>query len=176
MLSNGGQQRALAAIEIACEDAQPPLAHLRHVLHIPVNFWIMPVFALANAGVTFGGSEPSSPSLIGPVSLGVTIGLVLGKPLGILLSAWIATRFGATLPTGATWGSLTGVACLAGIGFTMSLFVSGLAFPGSLLMEQAKLGIVLASITAGVLGAIILLRATRPSLANPPHASTTHAS
>ena len=163
VLSNGGQQRALAALEAAVEDAQPPLAHMRHILHVPVNFWIMSLFALANAGVTLGGD--GAPSLVGPVSLGVVLGLVLGKPIGILLATWIATRLGATLPTGAGWQSLAGVACLAGIGFTMSLFVSGLAFPGSELHAQARLGIVAASLTAGLLGTVILLWATSASRA-----------
>lgn len=157
VLSNGGQQRALAAIEAAVEDAQPPLARLRHVLHVPVNFWIMPLFALANAGVVLRGGDGEG-SLVGPVSLGVTLGLVLGKPVGILLATWIATRLGARLPSGARWASLAGVACLAGIGFTMSLFVSGLAFTDVALQSQAKIGIVVASLVAGTLGTLVLLR------------------
>ncbi len=163
VLSNGGQQRALAAMEHAVEDAQPPLARLRHVLHAPVNFWIMPLFALANAGVVLGGtSDGASPLLVGPVSVGVTLGLVLGKPIGILLATWIATRLGAVLPAGATWPTIAGAACLAGIGFTMSLFVAGLAFPGSSLIEQAKLGIVIASVVAGLCGAAVIWWTTAP--------------
>ncbi len=161
VLSNGGQQRALAAIEEATEDAQPPLAHLRHMLHVPVNFWIMPLFALANAGVPLGGGQAGA-SLVGRVSIGVAAGLILGKPLGILLATWIATRFGATLPTGASWSTIAGVAVLGGIGFTMSLFVAGLAFPGSVLLAQAKLGIVIASLVAGVIGAIAVYVSTAP--------------
>ncbi|MES3033012.1 MAG: Na+/H+ antiporter NhaA [Gemmatimonadota bacterium] len=161
VLSNGGQQRALAAIEEATEDAQPPLAHLRHILHVPVSFWIMPLFALANAGVPLGGAD-AGVSLVGPVSIGVTLGLVLGKPLGILLATWIATRLGATLPSGASWATIAGVAVLAGIGFTMSLFVAGLAFPGSALLAQAKLGIVLASVVAGLIGATAVYVSTAP--------------
>ncbi len=160
VLSNGGQQRALAALEHAVEDAQPPLARLRHVLHAPVNFWIMPLFALANAGVVLTGSESTQTSLVGPVSTGVAFGLIVGKPIGILLATWIATRLGASLPSGASWATVGGVACLAGIGFTMSLFVSGLAFPGSALIAQAKLGIVFASVVAGLLGAAIVWWAT----------------
>ncbi|HYW49597.1 MAG TPA: Na+/H+ antiporter NhaA [Gemmatimonadaceae bacterium] len=161
VLSNGGQQRALAAIEEAVEDAQPPLARMRHVLHVPVNFWIMAMFALANAGVPLTGGEPGGTSLIGPVSIGVALGLIIGKPVGILGATWIALKLGATLPGGATWMSMTGIACLAGIGFTMSLFVSGLAFDGSALLLQAKLGIVIASVVAGALGAVVLLLSTR---------------
>jgi NhaA family Na+:H+ antiporter len=165
VLSNGGQQDALAAIEAAVEDAQPPLAHLRHILHVPVNFWIMSLFALANAGVPLSGSA-SGASLIGRVSIGVALGLVIGKPMGILLSTWIATRLGATLPSGASWPTIAGVASLAGIGFTMSLFVSGLAFPASDLLAQAKVGIVAASIVAGSIGAIIVFVTT----SSPGHA------
>jgi Na+:H+ antiporter, NhaA family len=161
VLSNGGQQRALAALERAIEDAQPPLAQLRHVLHVPVSFWIMPLFALANAGVSFGSSGGAAP-LLGPVSLGVSLGLIFGKPIGILLATWIATRFGAALPAGATWATIAGVACLGGIGFTMSLFVAGLAFPASPLIAQAKVGIVAASLVAGVIGASVVWWATAP--------------
>ncbi len=159
VLSNGGQQRALAAFETAVEDAQPPLAQLRRILHVPVSFWIMPLFALANAGVSFASSTDGAP-LLGPVSLGVSLGLIFGKPVGILLATWIATRFGAALPAGATWATIAGVACLGGIGFTMSLFVSGLAFPASPLIAQAKVGIVAASLVAGVLGAAAVWWAT----------------
>ena len=163
VLSNGGQQDALSALEAATEHAQAPLAHFSHLLHVPVNFWIMPLFALANAGVSLGRADGSGMSLVGPVSLGVVLGLVFGKPIGILLATWIATRLGATLPAGATWAQIAGVACLAGIGFTMSLFVSGLAFPQSLLHAQAKFGIVVASIVAGVSGAAVVWWATSPA-------------
>ncbi len=159
VLSNGGQQEALAAIEVLTEEAQPPLAHLRHILHVPVNFWIMSLFALANAGVSLSAGDTGT-SLFGRVSLGVALGLILGKPIGIMLATWIATRLGATLPAGASWPTVAGVACLAGIGFTMSLFVSGLAFPGSQLLAQAKLGIVVASIVAGVIGATVVFITT----------------
>ncbi len=165
VLSNGGQQRALAAFETAIEDAQPPLAQLRRLLHVPVSFWIMPVFALANAGVSLASDSPGTESLIGPVSMGVALGLIFGKPIGIMLATWIATRLGASLPAGATWATIAGVACLGGIGFTMSLFVSGLAFPGSPLIAQAKVGIVAASLVAGAIGAAVVWWATAPRTA-----------
>ncbi len=164
VLSNGGQQSALAALELATEHAQPPLAHLRHTLHVPVNFWIMPLFALANAGVSLSGGDSTSASVVGPVSIGVVLGLVVGKPIGILLATWIATRLGATLPVGSTWSQIAGIAALAGIGFTMSLFVSGLAFSGApMLHAQSKLGIVVASLIAGVVGAAAVWFATAPA-------------
>ena len=174
VLSNGGQQEALGAIEVLTEEAQPPLAHLRHILHVPVNFWIMSVFALANAGVPLG-ADASGGSLVGKVSIGIALGLVLGKPVGIMFATWIATRCGATLPTGATWSTVTGVSCLAGIGFTMSLFVSSLAFPNGALLAQAKLGIVAASLVAGLLGAVVVFRATKPTVTVAHHDRTTTA-
>ena len=161
VLSNGGQQAALVAIEAAVQDAQPPLARLRHTLHAPVNFWIMPMFALANAGVALDGGQSRGAPMLGSVSVGVVLGLVLGKPLGILAFTWLATRLGATLPAGATWSQIAGVASLAGIGFTMSLFVAGLAFPGSPLLSQAKLGTVVASLVAGICGAAAIWWSTR---------------
>jgi NhaA family Na+:H+ antiporter len=126
-----------------------------------VNFWIMPLFALANAGVSLIGDDASAAPMVGAVSGGVALGLVLGKPIGILLLTWIATQLGATLPAGATWPQVAGVASLAGIGFTMSLFVAGLAFPGSPLLAQAKLGIVFASLVAGLIGAAAIWWTTR---------------
>jgi NhaA family Na+:H+ antiporter len=90
------------------------------------------------------------------------LGLVLGKPLGIVLFSWIAVRSRlADLPTGATWTQVTGVGALCGIGFTMSLFIAGLAFPDPALLRSAKLGILSASLVAGVAGTVLLLR-SRP--------------
>jgi Na+:H+ antiporter, NhaA family len=168
VLSNGGQQRALASLETAIEHAQPPLAHFRHILHAPVNFWIMPLFALANAGVVLRAANSAlSPNLVAPhlgsVGYGVALGLIVGKPLGIVLSTWLATRLGASLPAGATWAQIAGIASLAGIGFTMSLFVAGLAYPASPLHAEAKLGIVIASVVAGLLGAAVIWWATAPT-------------
>jgi Na+:H+ antiporter, NhaA family len=164
VLSNGGQQRALAALETSVEDAQPVLAHMKRALFAPVNFWIMPLFALANAGVRLDGSD-SGVSLLSPVSLGVAGGLVFGKPIGVLLGTWIATRFGAILPSGTSWRTVAGVGCLAGIGFTMSLFVTGLAFDAPSFRAQAKLGIVVASLAAGSIGMIAVWWTTRVAVA-----------
>ena len=168
-MSNGRQQQADAAIETADEDLQPPLARLRHLMHVSVNFWIMSLFAFANAGVALSGnaSGSSGTSLVSPVSIGVAFGLILGKPTGITIAVWMATRFGATLPTGATWPTVFGVACLAGIGFTMSLFISGLALPDAALLAQAKLGIVTASMVAGVVGASIICFNAAPTKTAP---------
>jgi NhaA family Na+:H+ antiporter len=151
VLSNRAHQDALYRLEVLSEQALPPLARLEHGLHGIVTFGIMPLFALANAGVSLSGAGSVLDS---PVAHGVVLGLVVGKPVGIALASWVAVRLGAAaLPAGVTWRSLTGVAVLGGIGFTMSLFIAGLAFGSA--PEQltaAKLGTLTASLIAGVLG------------------------
>src|SRR5215203_2366576 len=126
MLSNREHQRALRRLEVLSEKALPPLARLEHGLHGIVTFGIMPLFALANAGVDLRGGGAAIGSTIG---LGVILGLVLGKPIGITLASWLAVRVGiASLPAGIGWRTLAGTGVLAGIGFTMSLFIASLAF------------------------------------------------
>ena len=161
VLTNAGQQHAIHELEAACEQAQAPLLRLEHALHGVVAFGIMPLFALANAGVHLGGGMMAG--LSWSVTLGTVLGLVLGKPVGIALFAWLATRFGmAALPSGATWRTLVGVSCLGGIGFTMSIFIASLAFPGEVaLLDSAKVGILVASLLAGLIGSVILLVAAR---------------
>jgi NhaA family Na+:H+ antiporter len=160
VLTNQVQQEALLTLETLCEQAQAPLQRTERTLHGIVAFFIMPLFALANAGVQLGGGD-SATALSSPVMLGVLLGLVLGKPLGITLFSWAAVRMGvATLPSRVTWRMVHGVAWLGGIGFTMSLFVAGLAFPGMpALLAAAKLGILAASLGAGICGWILLRRA-----------------
>jgi NhaA family Na+:H+ antiporter len=129
---------------------------LEHVLHPWTSFLVVPVFALANAGVPLTG-DALREAAASPVTAGVVAGLVVGKPLGITLFAWIAARLGVRdLPTGATWRSLTGVAAVAGIGFTVSLFVTSLAFADPELVDAARIGILVASLAASLLGAAIL--------------------
>ncbi len=152
VMTNAAQQHAIHELEVACEQAQTPVLRLEHGLHGIVAFGIMPLFALANAGVHFG--EGLLAGLSWSVSGGIVLGLVLGKPIGIALFAWLATRIGvASLPGGASWRGLIGVSCLGGIGFTMSIFIAGLAFPDAPdLLDSAKVGILAASLTAGLLG------------------------
>ncbi|GJG89590.1 Na(+)/H(+) antiporter NhaA [Gemmatimonadetes bacterium T265] len=161
VLTNEASQESLHRLEELCEHAQPPLHRMEHALHAVVAFGIMPVFALANAGVTIRGDLVAA--LTSPVALGVIFGLVLGKPLGITAVSWLAARVGvAARPTGASWRALHGVSWLGGIGFTMALFVAGLAFatPGDApLLIEAKLGILTASLIAGVAGWVVV-RAT----------------
>jgi Na+:H+ antiporter, NhaA family len=155
VLSSHAHQRALRRLETLTEQAQAPLARLEHGLHGVVTFGIMPLFALANAGVSLRGGGDM---LATPVALGVLMGLVLGKPIGITVASWLAVRSNvAVLPSGVSWRSLHGAAWLGGIGFTMSLFIAGLAFGDQpALLTASKLGILLASLAAGVVGWLLL--------------------
>jgi NhaA family Na+:H+ antiporter len=115
------------------------------------------MFALANAGVSMS-AEAMSDAIRSPVTWGVVLGLVVGKTVGISGLAWAACRLGiAELPSGARWSQLVGVAALAGIGFTVSLFITGLAFSDPGLVDQAKMGILAASLLASGVGAGVLL-------------------
>ena len=157
LLVNTGQQEALRALEEACEHVETPLQRLEHALHGWVVFGVLPLFALANAGVTVEGSLLS---LLGsPVALGVILGLVVGKQVGVTLFAWLSVRFGlAAMPKEMSWVHVYGVAWLAGIGFTMSLFVGTLAFGEGELLHTAKLAILVASVVSGSVGYAILRR------------------
>ncbi len=144
----------VANLERVLEDAQSPLHRLEHSLHPWVAFVVMPVFALFNAGVSLTGGG----GLANPVALGVLLGLLVGKPVGVLGASWLAVRMGwSSLPQGASWGAMAGVSLLAGIGFTMSLFIGTLAFAGSTLLDAAKLGVLAASVVAAVAGLAILV-------------------
>ena len=133
------------------------LQRLEHVLHPWVSYAIMPLFALANAGVSVWNGD--SLSLGHPVCLGVLLGLVLGKQIGITFFSYVSVRFGwAHLPTGVRWKQIYGIAALGGIGFTMSMFISALAFPAGLLLTEAKLGILVASVVSGAVGCLVLWR------------------
>jgi NhaA family Na+:H+ antiporter len=169
VLTNPAQQVALQGLESAAEAAQAPLQRIEHDLHAPVAFGIIPLFALANAGVTLSGGVGEA--MAHPVTLGIVAGLVLGKPLGIMLFAWLSVRTGlAELPSGIGWGAVHGASWLAGIGFTMSLFVAGLAFPDGGLVDEAKVGIFAASLLAGA-GGWVLLRRALPAPAAAPRAA-----
>jgi NhaA family Na+:H+ antiporter len=149
---SSARRSELGKVATAAREAVPPLDRLEHAIHPWSAFLIMPIFALANAGVSVEGGLLSE-----PVALAVGAGLVIGKPAGILLFCFVAVRLGlAKLPDGVGWMTLAGGAMLAGIGFTMSLFIAGLALDGDVL-EAAKVGILLASLCAGALGMAFLL-------------------
>ena len=163
ILTNAERQAALHTLENAAEQAQTPLLRLEHALHPWVSFFIMPVFALANAGVPLGGAGGAG--ITSSVPLGIIAGLVLGKPLGVTLFAWLAVRSGlAAKPQGVTWAHLHGAGWLGGIGFTMALFIAGLAFADPASLAAAKLGILSASLIAGVIGFVLLRRSSNGTL------------
>ena len=137
-----------------------PGERLEHVLHPWTSFLVIPLFALANAGVPISVDSFEAPGALGVVG-GVVIGLVLGKAVGITAAAWLAVRTGlGRLPEGATWPMVAGIATIGGIGFTVSLFITELAFESEPLQDAAKIGVLLASTLAAVTGAVILLRAS----------------
>jgi NhaA family Na+:H+ antiporter len=157
----------LGHISLAAREAVSPLDRLEAALHPWVAFAIMPLFALANAGV---GVEPGVAGH--PVALAVAAGLAIGKPVGVVAFSWAAVRAGlARLPEGVGWGAILGGGCLAGIGFTMSLFIAGLALDGELL-AAGKLGTLLGSAVGVVLGvAVLLVVARRRPGTNNGHAA-----
>jgi len=149
------QNKTIQKVKTLSMAAETPLQTIEHALHPWVAFGIMPLFALANAGIVIGADFFSS--IANPVSIGVAAGLIIGKFSGILFFCWIMVKFRLSkLPEGANWKHIAGVALLAGIGFTMSLFISGLAFENPVFIDQAKYGILIASIFAGILGTIVL--------------------
>lgn len=153
---------ALWELEDATERAQAPMLRMEHALHPWVAFLIVPLFALANAGVTLEADIVGT--FTEPIAIGVVLGLVLGKQIGITLGAAAVVRLGlASLPTGVSWRHVYGAAWLGGIGFTMSLFVGTLAYgDGSPELALAKVGILAASLVAG-LGGFLILRTAAPS-------------
>ncbi|HEX8192255.1 MAG TPA: Na+/H+ antiporter NhaA [Allosphingosinicella sp.] len=140
----------------APDSAESPLHRLEHALAPWVAFLIVPLFGFANAGVSLAGMGLGD--LFAPLPLGIAAGLFLGKQLGIFAAVWLAVRFGiASKLRGATWLQIYAVAALCGIGFTMSLFIGALAFPGDPeLIEEAKLGVLLGSFASAILGYMIL--------------------
>lgn len=161
--SGADVEGAVADLRTKVDGAQSPLERLEHAMQPYVGFVIVPLFALANAGVVLKGASPSL--IVDKVSLGVILGLFVGKPIGVIGMTLLAVKLGiARLPSGVTGRHLLGAGMLAGIGFTMSLFVAGLAYEtGSLLHTEAKVGILAGSIISGIAGLIVLRTAPAPS-------------
>ncbi len=144
------------------------LEHLEHSIKGFVTFLVMPVFALFNAGVPVAAALAGG---ISAVSSGVFLGLLVGKPIGIFALSWLAVRLKlAQLPQGVNWGMILGVGFLGGIGFTMALFIANLAYAGNGALEQAKLGVLGASVVAASVGLLWLSRAARVPMQNTPPA------
>lgn len=169
LLSNHHQQEIAERWESLIEDVETPLAHMEHNLSPWIAYGIVPIFAFANAGIPivdgFGAAITSA------VGWGVILGLAVGKPIGIILFAWLAVRLGfAALPDGINWHEILGVGALGGIGFTMSLFISELAFDPGEMQTDARIGILIGSIIAGIFGYLVLrwgLRWTEEHEAHP---------
>lgn len=138
------------------EDQASPSHRLEHLLHRPVALGILPLFALANTGIVIGSDWFAG--LLSPNGLGIMMGLILGKPIGILLLCLVAVRAGwCLLPQGVAWKHIAGAGMLAGIGFTMSIFITNLAFAGNpALIDASKMAVLLASLVAGTLGLLAL--------------------
>jgi NhaA family Na+:H+ antiporter len=155
LLTTPEQHRTIEQVKSLTLAAETPLQKIEYALHPWVAFVIMPLFALANAGIVIGADFFSA--LVNPVSIGVISGLIIGKFVGVLLFTWLMVKTGlAQLPDQANFKHITGVALLAGVGFTMSLFISNLAFENPEFIEQAKYGILIASLIAGILGITML--------------------
>jgi NhaA family Na+:H+ antiporter len=146
------RQGILLAMENVCHETMSPLQRMEHVMNPWVIFGVMPIFALANAGVRLNAAALPG-ALTNSVTLGIIFGLLLGKPLGIFIFSWLAVRLRlCDIPAGVSWRQVLGAGILGGIGFTMSLFIASLAFADPALVTNAKIGIFAASLLAGLSG------------------------
>ncbi len=163
------QRAAIRRIENVSDHAMSPLHRLEHSLHGWTAFAILPIFALANAGIRVVDMNLAA-AVADPITIGIVLGLFLGKSIGVFGMSRLAVRAGlAELSDGVTWRHIYGVACLAGVGFTMSLFITNLAFLDVQTITAAKLGIVIGSVVSGVWGFLVLRSAGDPNeqLSNP---------
>jgi Na+:H+ antiporter, NhaA family len=161
MNSDEAMMAAVADIELASRRLQPTGLRFEHYLHPVQAFFILPLFALANAGVAL--DQGFLRATFTTEGIGVLLGLCLGKPIGFVLFSWLAVRSGyANLPEGVNWKQIGGIGCLAGIGFTMSLFVTELAFSSDMLIANAKAAILSASCVSAIIGYSVLCRVLPP--------------
>ncbi len=156
IMQNIEQQKILQSMENFVHCMESPLQRMEHNLHIWVSFLIIPIFALANAGIPIDISTLGQ-TFSNPVTIGVMAGLIAGKLIGIFFSSWLVIKLGfSRLPNGVTMPQIASVSLLAGIGFTMSIFIGGLAFESDIHLLNAKIGILAASLIAGIAGYIFL--------------------
>lgn len=169
MHDRDAEETILRDMESLARESESPLDRLTHMLHPWVSYGIVPIFALANAGVVVTG-ESVSDALSSSVTAGVAFGLIFGKPIGIFIFSYLAVRFGfATLPAGVTWPQVIGAGLLGGVGFTVALFITELAFTDEVLVADAKMAILGASVIAGILGFVYLfVSSKRPEGATAP--------
>ena len=156
ILLNRGHLNAVHSLELACHDVETPLQRLEHFLHPWIAFGLLPIFAFANAGLSLEGIGFAN-LVAQPLTMGITLGLFIGKPLGVALFSFLAVKTGiAVLPAEVRWSHIIGAGMLGGIGFTMSLFVSGLSFVSPELLNYSKLGILLGSVLSAAAGLLFL--------------------
>ncbi len=156
LLVNKNHRNAVQEIDLACRAVEPPLQYLEHNLSSWVGILVLPLFAIANAGVTLTGLQPMA-ALTDPITLGITIGLVVGKPLGIIIFTYSVARvLKIELIQGTTWTRIFGAGLLGGIGFTMSLFIANLSFTEGMNFEYAKIGVIGGSFVSAVAGYLVL--------------------
>ncbi len=164
VLSNREHQGSILSMEVLTTHAETPMQRMERFLHPWVTFMIVPLFALANAGIPLG---KFSTAVTSSVSLGVIFGLIIGKQIGITLFTWIAVKTNLSImPREVSWRQIYGVSWLAGIGFTMSIFITNLSLASPALVVQSKMGILVASVICGVVGYLILR--TTSALPNKP--------
>jgi len=163
-----GVHATLAGVVIALtiplseKDGKSPLKNLEHGLHPWVSFMILPVFAFFNAGVSFAGMTFAS--LLSPLPLGIAMGLFIGKQIGVFTASWLAVKSGlCRLPDNVNWQQVYGVACLTGVGFTMSLFIGTLAFSEEEQLNAVRLGVIFGSMLSTILGVVMVKRSIAPS-------------
>ena len=176
VLESDDQQLIARTLQKAAHDVQAPLQRLEFSLHPVTIFLILPLFAFANAGIRLVDNDMGE-LLLSPVSLGIILGLVIGKQFGITAFSYLAVKLRlAWLPAGVSWKQLYGVSILGGIGFTMSLFIADLAFENNaLLLEEAKAAILVASLITGIWGALFLFLTTpRPGATAGNDVSESH--
>ena len=154
VLSNREHQGSILSMEVLTTHAETPMQRMERFLHPWVTFMIVPLFALANAGIPLGNF---STAVTSSVSLGVIFGLIIGKQIGITLFTWISVKTNLSImPREVSWRQIYGVSWLAGIGFTMSIFITNLSLTSPALVLQSKMGILLASLICGIVGYLIL--------------------
>lgn len=160
LIQNNDQYKIVYRMNKIAKESVPLAQWLENGMHGTVTYFIMPLFAFANAGIAISGD--SFGTLFSDQALGIIFGLVLGKPVGIFILCFITVKLGfAKLPQGANWGALIAVACLGGIGFTMSMFINNLAFSDATIIANGKLAILVASVIAAVLGCVVMQLATK---------------
>jgi NhaA family Na+:H+ antiporter len=149
-------EAVLGHVEQLASQTEPPLDRIERSMHFWSSFVVLPLFALANTGILLSWASIRT-AVSGPVLHGIVLGLMAGKLIGILGFSWLATRLGVTvLPSGLRWPHIAGIGLVAGIGFTVSLFITELAFEDALVINEAKIGILIASLASGILGFVFL--------------------